>query len=72
MAKLFQWSFSWRMGENASSKCPSDAFANYFGINIARLRDWEQGRSSPGSMERAFLKVIEKEPETVKRVLANV
>ncbi|MBV8851567.1 MAG: transcriptional regulator [Methylobacteriaceae bacterium] len=46
-----------------------DDFARHFGIKLARLRDWEQGRSAPGSMERAFLKVIQQAPDTVKQVL---
>jgi putative transcriptional regulator len=46
-----------------------DDFARHFGVKLARLRDWEQGRSAPGSMERAFLKVIQQAPDTVKQVL---
>lgn len=44
-------------------------FAAQFGITLAVLRDWEQGRRKPDATARAFLKVIEREPETVRRVL---
>ena len=44
-------------------------FSARFGFNIARLRDWEQGRSAPDSAVRAYLKVIAKEPAAVERAL---
>ena len=40
-----------------------------YNLTIARVRDWEQGRSVPDSAARAYLTVIEKEPEAVKRAL---
>ena len=45
-------------------------FALRYRLNVARLRDWEQGRSRPDSAARAYLTVIEKEPEAVERALA--
>ena len=45
-------------------------FAVRYGLTLARVRDWEQGRSAPDSAARAYLKVIEKEPEAVERALA--
>ena len=45
-------------------------FAMRYRLNVARLRDWEQGRSRPDSAARAYLTVIEKEPEAVERALA--
>lgn len=44
-------------------------FAARFGFNVSRLRDWEQGRSNPDSAARAYLVVIEREPEAVSRAL---
>ena len=44
-------------------------FAAQFGITLAVLRDWEQGRRKPDAAARAFLKVIEREPDTVRRIL---
>jgi putative transcriptional regulator len=44
-------------------------FAIRYGLTLARIRDWEQGRSAPDGAVRAYLKVIEKEPEAVERAL---
>src|SRR5262245_11325061 len=44
-------------------------FAIRYGLTLARVRDWEQGRSEPDGAARAYLKVIEKEPEAVERAL---
>lgn len=46
-------------------------FADQYRINVARLRDLEQGRSRPDSAMLAYLSVIEQEPELVKRALAR-
>jgi putative transcriptional regulator len=45
------------------------AFAKTYRINVARLRDLEQGRTQADSALLAYLTVIEKEPETVRRAL---
>lgn len=45
------------------------AFATRFNLTAARVRDWEQGRSRPDGAVRAFLLVIEREPEAVERAL---
>jgi putative transcriptional regulator len=47
------------------------AFAERFGINRRTLQDWEQGRYRPDPMARAFLIVIAREPEAVRRALAR-
>ncbi|MCW5717230.1 MAG: helix-turn-helix domain-containing protein [Bauldia sp.] len=44
-------------------------FAVRFGFTLSRLRDWEQGRSSPDSASRAFLMVIAQEYDAVERAL---
>jgi putative transcriptional regulator len=44
-------------------------FATRYGFGLARLKDWEQGRSRPDSAVRAYLLVISREPEAVKRAL---
>ncbi len=46
-------------------------FAEQYRINPARLRDWEQGRSTPDSAALAYLRVIEREPEAVARALSG-
>ncbi len=44
-------------------------FAERFRINLARLKDWEQGRFMPDTAALAYLKVIERDPEAVARAL---
>lgn len=44
-------------------------FAARFGITLAVLRDWEQGRRKPDATARAYLKVVGRQPETVRRIL---
>jgi putative transcriptional regulator len=48
-----------------------EEFSLRFGLTLARVRDWEQGRSSPDSAARAYLTVIEREPKAVARALAE-
>jgi putative transcriptional regulator len=47
------------------------SFANRFGLSVYTLRNWEQGKRQPDPAARAYLKVIEKAPDTVSRVLAG-
>ncbi|MBM3555492.1 MAG: helix-turn-helix domain-containing protein [Alphaproteobacteria bacterium] len=44
-------------------------FAATYGVNRRTLQDWEQGRYAPDPMIRAFLTVIAREPEAVRRAL---
>src|SRR3954469_8948870 len=44
-------------------------FAAEYRINVGRLRDLEQGRSRPDSAMLAYLTVIDREPDLVKRTL---
>lgn len=44
-------------------------FASRYGFGLARVRDWEQGRSRPDAALRAYLLVIEKKPQAVDEVL---
>jgi putative transcriptional regulator len=46
-------------------------FANAFGIPLHSLRQYEMARYMPPPATRAYLKVIEAEPEVVKRVVAG-
>ena len=45
-------------------------FAASFGFGLAAVQNWEQGRRRPEGAVRAFLKVIDREPDAVKRALA--
>jgi putative transcriptional regulator len=44
-------------------------FARRFHVNLARLRDWEQGRHLPDSVARAYLRVIARDPRFVEAAL---
>jgi putative transcriptional regulator len=46
-----------------------EEFAARYQIPIGTLRDWEQGRSEPDHPARAYLKVIARDPEGVRRAL---
>jgi len=47
------------------------AFAEQYDIPAATLRDWEQGRRRPDRATLAYLQVIEREPEAVRRALGT-
>jgi len=44
-------------------------FARTFHLPIDTLREWEQHRSVPDAPARALLRAIERDPETMKRLL---
>jgi putative transcriptional regulator len=46
-------------------------FAAAFGIPASAIRQYEIGRHMPPPAVRAYLKVIEAEPEVVRRVVAG-
>ena len=46
-------------------------FAKTFRIPLGTLRDWEQRRREPDRAARAYLEVIAREPEAVRRALAR-
>jgi len=46
-------------------------FAEAFHLPITTLRDWEQHRSTPDAPARALLLAIERDPEVVRRLLAD-
>jgi putative transcriptional regulator len=52
-------------------KLSQPAFAKRYRINLARLRDLEQGRFTPDSAMLAYLRVIDREPDLVARVLID-
>jgi len=45
-------------------------FAAQFGFPVTTIRDYEQGRHAPDSSTRAYLRVIEREPDAVIRALS--
>ncbi|MFT4628871.1 MAG: putative transcriptional regulator [Myxococcota bacterium] len=52
-------------------KMSQSAFADAFGVSIATVRNWEQGRRAPRGPARVLLHVINQEPEAVQRALAG-
>ena len=48
-----------------------EQFALRFGFDLDALQNWEQGRRRPEGAARAFLRVIEREPDAVQRALAR-
>ena len=45
-------------------------FAARFGFNVRVLQDWERKRHLPTGPVRAYLKVIERDPEAVEKALS--
>lgn len=45
------------------------AFAKRYGFSPSAIRDWEQGARRPGSAARILLRLIDREPAAVRRVL---
>ena len=45
-------------------------FAEHFGVSVRTVQVWEQGRRVPSGASRAFLIVIDREPEAVHRALS--
>ena len=50
-------------------KLSQDDFAARYHIPVGTLRDWEQGRKEPDAAAKAFLRVIAREPEIVRKAL---
>ena len=46
-------------------------FAKAFHLPITTLRDWEQHRSTPDAPARALLLAIERDPQAMRRLLAE-
>ena len=46
-------------------------FAAYIGVSVRTIQEWEQGRVVPSGAARAFLTVIDREPDGVRRALAH-
>jgi putative transcriptional regulator len=46
-----------------------EEFAARYHIPLGTLRDWEQGRSEPDQPARAYLTVIARDPEGVRKAL---
>ncbi|GAA0571910.1 helix-turn-helix domain-containing protein [Caenispirillum bisanense] len=45
------------------------AFARTFAVSLSTVRKWEQGQRVPSGAARVLLRVMEREPEAVRRAL---
>ena len=61
LAKRIRWSLG--MSQTQSAKT--------FRIPLGTLRDWEQHRRDPDQAAQAYLEVIAREPDAVRRALAR-
>lgn len=48
-----------------------DKFARIIDVQVATLRNWEQGRREPTGPAKALLRAIQKDPKHVLRALAG-
>jgi len=48
-----------------------EQFAAQFHIPLGTLRDWEQGVAQPDQSARAYLTVIARDPDAVRKALAE-
>ncbi len=46
-------------------------FAARYGLSVGTVRDWEQGRTVPDRPAQVLLRVIEAEPDLVRRVVQS-
>jgi putative transcriptional regulator len=46
-----------------------DDFASEFGFTTSQIRDWEQNRYRPLGSDRAYLMIIDKHPDVVRKML---
>ena len=46
-------------------------FAEAYGLDVMAPRDWEQGRRQPERAAQVLLELIDREPETVQRILGG-
>jgi putative transcriptional regulator len=52
-------------------KLSQEDFASAFGFTVHQMRQWEQGRSRPLGAVRAYLMIIERDPQLVLRILRS-
>jgi putative transcriptional regulator len=55
----------------AKTGLTQEEFSMRYAISLASLRDWEQGRFSPDPTARAYLTIIDRDPEAVEKALTS-
>lgn len=53
----------------AATGLTQEEFARRFGLDVATLRNWEQGRTRPDGPARVLLRVILRQPQAVEAAL---
>jgi putative transcriptional regulator len=53
----------------AKTSMAQEQFASAFGFSVHQVRQWEQGRHRPLGAMRAYLMVIDRDPESVLALL---
>jgi DNA-binding transcriptional regulator YiaG len=48
-----------------------EAFAGRYGLDVATVRNWEQGRTKPDGPAAALLQLIDRDPDKVVELLAS-
>jgi DNA-binding transcriptional regulator YiaG len=48
-----------------------EAFAGRYGLDVATVRNWEQGRTKPEGPAAALLQLIDRDPDKVVEMLAS-
>jgi DNA-binding transcriptional regulator YiaG len=56
-------------GVRENTRLSQEAFSVRFGLDLATLRNWEQGRSEPDAAARALLWTIARNPKAVEASL---
>jgi DNA-binding transcriptional regulator YiaG len=46
-----------------------EEFALWYGISLSTVRNWEQERCDPDALSVLFLRLLEKEPNTMMKLL---
>lgn len=55
----------------AKNHMSQEQFALEFSLELSTLRNWEQGRSEPDTAANAYLLMIDRDPDAVRRALAE-
>lgn len=55
----------------AKTRLSQPRFAEAYHLEVTAVRDWEQGRRQPERSAQVLLELIDREPETVRRILAE-
>jgi putative transcriptional regulator len=54
-----------------ANKMTQAAFAQTYRLKLAAVRDWEQGRRLPDTGSVTLLKMIQTDPQAVRRIIAK-